>query len=140
MSLEIPDREPQRRRLHTLMEETGEFQKVWRAMSKSFERKSPVCCVYSDGSGPTLREVNKINGFRIVILVRRDQDAELAEDKIDQLGKKVREKLLAHHNDDLWQGLEFDEEPSIMDYYPSGETDGIQYRYEEIFINAPSIC
>ena len=140
MSLEIPDREAQRKRLHALMEETGEFQKVWRALAKNFERKSPICCVYSDGSGPTLREVDKATSLRVFIGVRRDKDAELAEDKIDQLGKKIREKLVAHNRDPLWQALEFDEDPSIMDYLPSGETDGIQYRFEDIFITLTSIC
>ncbi len=139
MSLEIPDREAQRKRLHALMEETGEFQKVWRALAKNFERKSPICCVYSDGSGPTLREVDKATSLRVFIGVRRDKDAELAEDKIDQLGKKIREKLVAHNRDPLWQALEFDEDPSIMDYLPSGETDGIQYRFEDIFITLTSI-
>ena len=141
MSTAIPDRAGQRKRLKALMEETGEFQKVWRALAKNFEQKSPICCVYSDGSGPTLREVSKGTGLRILIAVRRDKDAELAEDKIDQLGKAVRKKLIAHHDEPpFWQELEFDEEPSIMDYYPSGETDGIQYRYEMIFIDTISIC
>ena len=139
MSTKIYSRLPQRKLMVAILESANRFKKVFPYFPLAVSGESPLACVSSLSSGPTLVEVNKANGLLVTIMVARDNPEE-AEDLIDELGVVVREAMLANFSSAEWHNLIFDDQPSVVGYWPTAETAGVQYRFEDIFVTPQSEC
>ena len=140
MSLVAPNRKPGRKRLAEIAKTTGLFEDVYDHMPPDLEGHSPLFAVESAGNTSTTAENTALNRYRCVLFVRRI-DFAATEDALDDLAHALRVELLKQSGStDDWHFLTIDEQASETGSVVTDETHGVQYRTEDIFIDATIIC
>lgn len=136
MTLVAPNRKGGRKRLKQIAEDTGLFFKTFDHMPPDLEGHSPLFAVESAGNIDTTQENTAVNRYRCVIFViRKDHGA--TEDALDDLAHDLRQALLDRSGStDDWHMLTIDETPSETGSVITNEAHGVQYRTEDIFVDA----
>ncbi len=140
MSLIAPNRKAGRKLLKQIAEDTGLFDSTFDHMPPELDGTSPLFAVESYGNAGTSQENTAVNRYRCVIFVRRIDFGE-AEDALDDIAYALRKALLEKSSGtDAWHFTQIDDEPSLTGSTVTDETHGVQYRTEDIFVDAIQIC
>lgn len=110
------NRKTMRKRLGTLLTNSGAYQAVYDYPEKNIRQQSPVCLLFSDGA---MREIAtddyETSDFYITVvhMVKRDNES-AAQDALDDLELNLIQVIKANYNDANWTLAEYDQRSTVL--------------------------